>query len=61
MCLSCSLQGTLDLNSILEKAESHLYNYCKRCTWDYMSIQGSTHESRGEDFLYLLRSLLVLK
>ncbi|XP_056901539.1 TBC1 domain family member 15 [Takifugu flavidus] len=56
-----SLQGTLDLNSILEKAESHLYNYCKRCTWDYMSGQCSADESRGEDFLLLLRGLLVLK
>lgn len=61
MCLLFSLQGTLDLNSILEKAESHLYNYCKRCTWDYMSGQCSADESRGEDFLYLLRGLLVLK
>ena len=61
MCLLCSLQRTLDLNNILEKAESHLYNYCKRCTRDYMSGHCSAHESRGEDFLYLLRSLLVLK
>uniref|UniRef100_H3DMA0 Si:dkey-238d18.4 n=1 Tax=Tetraodon nigroviridis TaxID=99883 RepID=H3DMA0_TETNG len=52
---------TLDLNHILEKAESHLYNYCRRCTRDYMGRHCSAHESRGEDFLYLLRSLLVLK
>lgn len=61
LCLLCSLQGRLDLNSILEKAESHVYNYCKRCTRDYMSGQCSAHDGRGDDFLYLLRSLLVLK
>lgn len=57
----CSLQGTLDLNSTLMKAERHLYNYCKRCAWDYMNGRCRTHKSKEEDFLYQLRSLLVLK
>ncbi|XP_049903634.1 uncharacterized protein si:dkey-238d18.4 isoform X2 [Epinephelus moara] len=56
-----SLQGTLDLNSTLKKAEHHLYNYCKRCAWDYMNGRCRAHKSKGEDFLYQLRSLLVLK
>lgn len=57
----CSLHGTLDLNSTLEKAERHLYNYCKRCTRDFMKGQCRVLESGEEDFLYQLRSLLVLK
>ncbi|KAM6994784.1 TBC1 domain family member 15 [Tautogolabrus adspersus] len=56
-----SLQGTLDLNSTLKKAEHHLYNYCKRCAWDYMNGHCRTHKSKEEDFLCQLRSLLVLK
>ncbi|XP_042346469.1 TBC1 domain family member 15 isoform X2 [Plectropomus leopardus] len=56
-----SLQGTLDLNSTLKKAEHHLFNYCKRCAWDYVNGQCRAHKSKGEDFLYQLRSLLVLK
>ncbi|XP_010745870.2 TBC1 domain family member 15 [Larimichthys crocea] len=56
-----SLQGTLDLNSTLKKAEHHLYNYCKRCAWDYMNGHCREHKSKDEDFLYQLRSLLVLK
>lgn len=56
-----SLQGTLDLNSTLRKAEHHLYNYCKRCAWDYVNGRCRAHKSKEEDFLYLLRSLLVLK
>ncbi|XP_038568453.1 TBC1 domain family member 15 [Micropterus salmoides] len=56
-----SLQGTLDLNSTLKKAEHHLYNYCKRCAWDYMNGSCRAHKSREDDFLYQLQSLLVLK
>ncbi|KAJ4931049.1 hypothetical protein JOQ06_025349 [Pogonophryne albipinna] len=56
-----SLQGTLDLNSTLKKAEHHLYNYCKRCAWDYMNECCRADISTEEDFLYQLRSLLVLR
>ncbi|CAK6960439.1 TBC1 domain family member 15 [Scomber scombrus] len=56
-----SLQGTLDLNSTLKKAEHHFYNYCKRCAWDYMNGHCRAHKSKEEDFLYQLRSLFVLK
>ncbi|XP_059194477.1 TBC1 domain family member 15 [Centropristis striata] len=56
-----SLQGKMDLNSTLKKAEHHLYNYCKRCAWDYMNGHCRAHKSKEEDFLYQLRSLLVLK
>ncbi|XP_031154745.1 TBC1 domain family member 15 [Sander lucioperca] len=55
------LQGTLDLNSTLKKAEHHLYNYCKRCAWDYMNGCCRADKGKEEDFLYQLRSLLVLK
>lgn len=57
----CSLQGTLDLNSTLKKAEHLLYNYCKRRAWDYMSGHCREPRSKGEDFLCQLCSLLVLK
>ncbi|KAK1895088.1 TBC1 domain family member 15 [Dissostichus eleginoides] len=53
--------GTLDLNSTLKKAERHLYNYCKRCAWDYMNECCRADISTEEDFLYQLRSLLVLR
>lgn len=55
-----SLQGTLDLNSTLKKAERLFYDYCKRCSWDYMNRCCRRH-SHTEDFFYLLRSLFVLK
>uniref|UniRef100_A0A3B5L4L1 Si:dkey-238d18.4 n=1 Tax=Xiphophorus couchianus TaxID=32473 RepID=A0A3B5L4L1_9TELE len=55
-----SLQGKLDLNSTLEKAESHFYNYCKRCAWDYMNGHCRENSSKPEDFFYQLRSLFVL-
>uniref|UniRef100_A0A3Q3X6H5 Rab-GAP TBC domain-containing protein n=1 Tax=Mola mola TaxID=94237 RepID=A0A3Q3X6H5_MOLML len=45
------LQGTLDLNSTLKKAEHLLYNYCKRRAWDYMSGHCREPRSKGEDFL----------
>lgn len=62
LCLVlCSLQGKLDLNSTLKKAEHHLYNYCKRYAWDYMSNHCRANKSKGEDFFYQLRNLLVLK
>ncbi|KAM6935338.1 TBC1 domain family member 15 isoform 2-T2 [Lycodopsis pacificus] len=54
-----SLQGTLELNSTLKKAEHHLYNYCKRCARDYICCK--TDNSKEEDFLYQIRSLLVLR
>ncbi|XP_047454236.1 TBC1 domain family member 15 isoform X2 [Mugil cephalus] len=56
-----SLQGTLDLNSTLKKAEHHFYNYCKRCAWDYMNGRCREQRSKEEDFFYQLRSLFVLK
>ncbi|CAB1416817.1 unnamed protein product [Pleuronectes platessa] len=56
-----SLQGTLDLNSTLKKAEKHFYNYCKRCAWDYMNGNCREHKREEEDFLYQIRSLFVLR
>ncbi|XP_030225257.1 TBC1 domain family member 15 isoform X2 [Gadus morhua] len=50
------LQGTLDLDSILRKAEEHFYNYCKRCAWDFMN-GGCPPSGNKEDFFYQLRSL----
>ncbi|KAL6471525.1 hypothetical protein MHYP_G00201750 [Metynnis hypsauchen] len=47
-----SLQGTLDLNSSLEKAEEHFYNYCKRTAWDCRKSK-----RKEEHFLYQLRNL----
>ncbi|XP_068614476.1 TBC1 domain family member 15 [Brachionichthys hirsutus] len=61
LLFASSLQRTLDLNSILKNAEHHLYNYCKRCVSDYVNEHRITHKSKGEDFLYQLRGLLVLK
>ncbi|XP_026041582.1 GTPase-activating protein GYP7 isoform X1 [Astatotilapia calliptera] len=55
------LQGTLDLNSILKKAEHHFYNYCKRCAWDFTNGRCRPDRSKHEDFFYHLRSLFVLK
>uniref|UniRef100_UPI003AADE51E TBC1 domain family member 15 n=1 Tax=Centroberyx gerrardi TaxID=166262 RepID=UPI003AADE51E len=52
-----SLQGTLDLNSTLKKAERHFYNYCKRCAWDYMNACCRARKSKEDHFLYQLRSL----
>ncbi|XP_061920213.1 TBC1 domain family member 15 isoform X1 [Entelurus aequoreus] len=56
-----SLQGTLDLNSTLKKAERHFFNYCKRCAWDSMSNHCRAHKSKEEDFLHQLRCLFVLR
>ncbi|XP_054639220.1 TBC1 domain family member 15 isoform X1 [Dunckerocampus dactyliophorus] len=56
-----SLQGTLDLNSTLKKAERHFFNYCKRCAWDSMNSHCRAHKSKEEDFLYQLRCLFVLR
>ncbi|CAL8248710.1 unnamed protein product [Lota lota] len=50
------LQGTLDLNSILRKAEEHFYNYCKRCAWDFMNGCRQPCENK-EDFFHQLRNL----
>ncbi|XP_010883323.2 TBC1 domain family member 15 isoform X3 [Esox lucius] len=51
-----SLQGTLDLNSTLKKAEEHFYNYCKRSTWDYMNSLCRARKNKEDHFLYQLRS-----
>ncbi|XP_061675866.1 TBC1 domain family member 15 isoform X3 [Syngnathoides biaculeatus] len=56
-----SLQGTLDLNSTLKKAEHHFFNYCKRCAWDSMNCRCRAHKTKEEDFLFQLRSLFVLR
>ncbi|GAA6102942.1 TBC1 domain family member 25 isoform X1 [Tachysurus ichikawai] len=52
-----SLQGTLDLNSSLKKAEELFYNYCKRSAKDCLSDRYQKHKSKEEPFLYLLRNL----
>lgn len=57
----CSLQGTLDLNSTLKKAEHLLYNYCKRYAWDYINGHWRAQKTKEEDFFYQLRNFLVLK
>lgn len=51
-----SLQGTLDLDSILRNAEKHFYNYCKRSAWDRMNGCCKPRENK-EDFFYQLYSL----
>lgn len=56
-----SLQGRLDLNSTLKKAEHLLYNYCKRYTWDCINSHWRAHKPKEEDFFYQLRNFLVLK
>lgn len=53
---TCSLQGTLDLNVTLKKAEEHFYNYCKRSAWDYMNGHCRARKSKEEHFLYQVRS-----
>lgn len=52
-----SLQGKLDLNSTLKKAEEQFYNYCKRSSWDYLSGLCRTRKSKEDHFLYQLRNL----
>lgn len=56
-----SLQGKLDLNSTLKKAEHLLYNYCKRYAWDCINGHWRPHKTKEEDFFYQLRNFLVLK
>uniref|UniRef100_A0AAZ3NRF6 Rab-GAP TBC domain-containing protein n=1 Tax=Oncorhynchus tshawytscha TaxID=74940 RepID=A0AAZ3NRF6_ONCTS len=51
-----SLQGTLDLNLTLKKAEEHFYNYCKRSAWDYMNGRCRTGKNKEDHFLFQLRS-----
>ncbi|XP_020360416.1 GTPase-activating protein GYP7-like [Oncorhynchus kisutch] len=51
-----SLQGTLDLNLTLKKAEEHFYNYCKRSAWDYMNGRCRTSKNKEDHFLFQLRS-----
>lgn len=57
----CSLQGKLDLNSTLKKAEHLLYNYCKRYAWDCINGHWRAQKPKEEDFFYQLRNFLVLK
>lgn len=52
-----SLQGKLDLNRTLTKAEEHFYNYCKRSSWDYLNGLYRTRKSKEDHFLYQLRNL----
>ncbi|TSN03404.1 Myelin-associated glycoprotein [Bagarius yarrelli] len=52
-----SLQGTLDLNSSLKKAEELFYNYCKRSSRECLSERYQRNKSKEEPFLFLLRSL----
>ncbi|KAF6739673.1 TBC1 domain family member 25 [Oryzias melastigma] len=56
-----SLHGKLDLNSTLQKAERHFYNYCKSCSWDYMNGRCRANTNTQEDFIDHLRSLFILK
>ncbi|KAJ0000280.1 hypothetical protein NQD34_012122 [Periophthalmus magnuspinnatus] len=55
-----SLQGTLDLNSTLKKAEQLFFDYCKRRSWDYLSRHCQQPSDSG-DLFYLLRNFFVLK
>ncbi|XP_051966333.1 TBC1 domain family member 15-like [Xyrauchen texanus] len=52
-----SLQGKLDLNRTLQKAEEHFYNYCKRSAWDYLIARYRLRKSKEDNFLYQLRNL----
>lgn len=52
-----SLQGKLDLNSTLKKAEEHFYDYCKRSSWDYLSSRCRMAKRKEDHFLYHLRNL----
>ncbi|KAJ8289773.1 hypothetical protein GJAV_G00005170 [Gymnothorax javanicus] len=51
-----SLQGTLDLNSILKKAEDHFYHYCKKSVWDHLNGD-QTRKTKEDQFIHQLRSL----
>lgn len=55
-----SLQGTLDLNSTLKKAEQLFFDYCKRCSWDYLKRR-CTRPGNKEDLFYLLRNFFMLR
>ncbi|XP_056612973.1 TBC1 domain family member 15 isoform X2 [Triplophysa dalaica] len=52
-----SLQGKLDLNSTLKKAEEHFYDYCKRSSWDYLSGRCRMAKRKEDHFFYHLRNL----
>ncbi|KAG9334865.1 hypothetical protein JZ751_006342 [Albula glossodonta] len=52
-----NLQGTLDLNSILKKAEGHFYNYCKRSAWDHLNGRCRNRKSKEDQFIHQLRNL----
>ncbi|KAG7469191.1 hypothetical protein MATL_G00126320 [Megalops atlanticus] len=52
-----SLQGTLDLNSTLKKAEELFYNYCKRSAWDHLNDRCRSRRSKEEQFIRHLRNL----
>ena len=51
MC--CSLQGALDLDGILRKAEGHLFSYCRHRDRD----PTGPPRAGKEDFFCQLRSL----
>ena len=51
--LCCSLQGALDLDGILRKAEGHLFSYCRHRDRD---LTGPPRAGK-EDFFCQLRSL----
>ncbi|MFT7800653.1 TBC1 domain family member 15-like [Arapaima gigas] len=51
-----SLQGTLDLNSILKKAEEHFYDYCKRSARVPWNRRDRAGRSKDDHFIYQLRS-----
>ncbi|XP_063056041.1 TBC1 domain family member 15 [Engraulis encrasicolus] len=53
-----SLQGTLDLNSTLKKAEEHFFNYCKCSTWGYLNSRYHSHRSK-DHFLNQIRNLFT--
>ncbi|KAA0701810.1 TBC1 domain family member 15 GTPase-activating protein RAB7 [Triplophysa tibetana] len=52
-----SLQGKLDMNSTLKKAEEHFYDYCKRSSWDYLSGRCRMAKRKEDHFFYHLRNL----
>ncbi|XP_072572524.1 uncharacterized protein [Paramormyrops kingsleyae] len=51
-----SLQGMLDLNYTLKKAEEHVYNYCKRSACDPWNGPYQPVKNKEEPFIQHLRS-----
>lgn len=52
-----SLQGKLDLNATLKKAEELMRNYCKSSSWDYLSGLYRMRKSKEDHFFFHLRNL----